>query len=216
LKVQAGCLITDGQTGGILLDAGNPDRRRTRLTLAHEIGHFVLHGKSRDRFSDRTSQIDAPSTSRAEFEASTFASHLLMPSSLLPRSFGREIPTFAAADAVSEEFDVPLLAALRRLVRDSHHRTLLVHIEGERATWRDASPETASPRGVSSVVPVGSAARALLRADSTETGTRDLPSDTWFDRGRILTEGPLVREESRRFASGHIYTLLTVLEGSAR
>ena len=45
---------------------------------------------------------------------------------------------------------------------------------------------------------------------------RDVPADMWFDRGRVLAEGALLREESRRFASGHIYTLLTVLEDTAR
>jgi hypothetical protein len=220
LKSAEGCLVTDGATGGILLHTVNtddgPDRRRTRFTLAHEIGHFILHRKSQGHFSDRESRIDAPTTSRSEFEASTFASHLLMPSTLLPREFGRELPTFAMADAVSEAFGVSLLAVLRRLVRDSHHRTIFVHIEGERVTWRDSSPEVAGPRGIAAAVPIGSAARALFRAESTDTATRDLPADTWFDRGRILAEGTLIREESRRFASGRIYTLLTVLEGSSR
>jgi len=216
LRGLEGCLVTDGQTGGILLNGDGRDRRRTRFTLAHEIGHFLLHRTSRNSFSDKESQIYGPALSRLEFEASAFASHLLMPSALLPRAFGRAIPTFALADAVCEEFDVSLIAVLRRLARDSHHRTLFVRIEGERVTWRDASLEMAGARGISAVVPVGSAAHALLRADSTETAMRDVPADMWFDRGRVLAEGALLREESRRFASGHIYTLLTVLDDNAR
>lgn len=52
---------------------------RQHFTLAHEIGHVVLHAG--ESIVDFRTQINAPASDR-EFEANYFASCLLMPSSL--------------------------------------------------------------------------------------------------------------------------------------
>lgn len=50
--------------------------QRQRFTLAHEIGHAVLHGGSDE--VDFRKDIDSPRT-RKEIEANSFAANLLMP-----------------------------------------------------------------------------------------------------------------------------------------
>ena len=52
---------------------------RKRFTLAHEIGHFVLHRREQETFEDRTFARRANNPTRMEREADAFAASLLMP-----------------------------------------------------------------------------------------------------------------------------------------
>lgn len=58
---------------------------RQRFTLAHELGHHVLHGDQ--RFRDPLHQV--PGTDLKEMEANAFAANLLMPESLVRHHFER-------------------------------------------------------------------------------------------------------------------------------
>ena len=59
---------------------GSPGARRLRFTIAHEIGHFVLHpGRAVSERGGPTNQ----STVRLEREADQFAAELLMPEQLV-------------------------------------------------------------------------------------------------------------------------------------
>jgi Zn-dependent peptidase ImmA (M78 family) len=58
----------------ILINPAEPYTRQ-RFTIAHELGHHVLHGKQ--SFRDPLHQV--PGTDYRETEANTFAANLLMP-----------------------------------------------------------------------------------------------------------------------------------------
>ena len=216
-----GCLVTNGSTGGILISSLVSDSRRKRYTCAHEIGHFVLHSQSKTQyknkenevlnFSDRESELFHPK-SRQEFEASAFASYLLLPPQLLPDDFGREVPCFEMADDVSERFDVSLMAVLRRLVKESHHRTVFICNEPERMKMFDFSPEVEANNWIVNQAPDGSVARELAEEGSLETCVREVPANIWFESGTLVDKKATLIEESRRFQTGHIYTLLNVLD----
>ena len=203
-----GCLVTDGDTGGILLNSTCPQRRK-RFTFAHEIGHYILHRARQTRFSDQEKELFSSST-RIEVEASAFASYLLMPPALLPAAFGRDLPNFAMADAVSADFDVSLMAVLKRLVKESNYLTIFICSEGNRVKWPDFSPEVEGYNNVVSQFPKDSAAYALFQDQAEDTYTRRMPADAWFDKGRLADGRLSLVEESRRFATGHIYTLINI------
>ena len=69
----------------------NPDARleRRRFTVAHELGHFVLHRDSNDAFNCNKAAVYSGSDTLAviEREANVFASNLLMPGDV----FGKAI-----------------------------------------------------------------------------------------------------------------------------
>lgn len=85
---------------------------RQRFTLAHELGHLLLHGEG-VAFRD-----DTFSGGPREVEANVFAAHLLMPRALLTPMFrGRDTKSLARTFHVSEQamayqlhhlFNVPL------------------------------------------------------------------------------------------------------------
>lgn len=76
---------------------------RKHFTLAHEIGHAVLHAG--ENVVDYRSQITEPTTDR-EWEANYFASNLLMPSNLFFRQwidFEGDIEALGRGFGVSRE-----------------------------------------------------------------------------------------------------------------
>jgi Zn-dependent peptidase ImmA (M78 family) len=71
---------------------------RQRFTIAHELGHFVLHPQ-KDTFVDfRNGNKDSATDLRREREADMFAAALLMPRRVLAKDFRR-----AAKNGVSNE-----------------------------------------------------------------------------------------------------------------
>lgn len=89
-------------SGALVIENGKPrigyntfeSEVRQRFTLAHELGHYVLHGKGKDDYlfvdnakvmfrTNKTSNQDY----KREREANVFAASLLMPKSLIHEEF---------------------------------------------------------------------------------------------------------------------------------
>lgn len=108
----------------IWVDRGEADRSpgRRRFTIAHEIGHLLLHvPASRQAYYDRPSDIReiedeeagrVPELRRREREANLFARELLMPEALVSeeaRATGSNLP------ALADRFEVSVPAMRLRL-----------------------------------------------------------------------------------------------------
>jgi Zn-dependent peptidase ImmA (M78 family) len=205
-----GCLVTDGRVGGVLINKAIEDPRRRRFTLAHEIGHFVLH-KDLPVVREQVDEVGSFFHSMNEKQANTFAGYLLMPPHSVPEDLGKNPPSLAQVDDLAESFDVSLAAALRRIVRESHWRCALVVTRDGIVQWAVRSPY------FESYIPTGTrphrdtSAALLLRTNGPNEDSTRLPAAAW-------TQGPLVEqdaelsEESRRLDNGYVYTLLTVIE----
>jgi Zn-dependent peptidase ImmA (M78 family) len=87
-----------GRPAIIGVNSNQPDKRR-RFTIAHELGHFFLHGEQgqQEVHIDRTQQFSfklrSPASSRGddleEVEANLFAAELLMPTRFIERDVRR-------------------------------------------------------------------------------------------------------------------------------
>lgn len=95
---------------------------REIFTLAHEIGHVVLHMENAVSFIDDTITISGRSTDEKEQEANYFASCLLMPEDEVDKFLDLEITDFkknglSAMDIarIMSEFNVSFEMALNRL-----------------------------------------------------------------------------------------------------
>lgn len=68
---------------------GNEDSKRIRFTVAHELGHYILHSNEQPFFLDKSPKVmyrNSASTTGEflkEREANSFAASLLMPSKLI-------------------------------------------------------------------------------------------------------------------------------------
>ncbi len=109
---------------------------REIFTLAHEIGHVVLHLKGEQPFIDNNSTIAGGNTDEKEQEANYFAACLLMPADEVERFIDLELPYFeqnglSGMDIarIMSEFNVSYDVALNRLEAlgkiDSKEKTLL-------------------------------------------------------------------------------------------
>lgn len=72
----SGMLIVDEGVTVVVVNASDPIVRR-RFTLAHELGHFLLHHNGASVF--HRDEKSRSGTDRTEIEANTFAAELLMP-----------------------------------------------------------------------------------------------------------------------------------------
>ncbi|MGL5719433.1 MAG: ImmA/IrrE family metallo-endopeptidase [Alphaproteobacteria bacterium] len=94
VKVFASPDIEGGKSGLInvkdkeIIVNSNDTYERQRFTIAHEIGHFVLHGKdSQDTAEDVLYREPWASTDYKEQEANCFAANLIVPEHLLRKYY---------------------------------------------------------------------------------------------------------------------------------
>ena len=89
----SGALIRDGKTAVIAVNSAQHEHRQ-RFTIAHEIGHFILHKRTNRHFDedfriDFRNSVSSEATQRSEIEANKFAAALLMPEEFLRRDLLR-------------------------------------------------------------------------------------------------------------------------------
>lgn len=205
LKDRDGCLFRRGDLAAVLLNRDIASGRRRRFTLAHEIGHYLLH-------ADVVAFEEVVATlmdfhSLREREANLFASRLLMPASLMPTYKDADGPSVAQAELLQEEFDVSLAAALVRVVQDADWDCAVVASENGFVQWWVRSEHFAGfiPRGKRLLK--GTEAEAMERTQKEGTVSASVQAALWLGD---TAEQAWLKEESRRTKSGRVYTLLTL------
>jgi Zn-dependent peptidase ImmA (M78 family) len=119
----SGVLVVDGDHGTIGVNKAHPPVRQ-RFTVAHEIGHFILHRDRSGLFIDKGyTAVYRDSTAskgeeRGEIQANQFAAALLMPQDLLVEAVehrGFDLGDEEALADLAREFQVSLQAMTYRL-----------------------------------------------------------------------------------------------------
>lgn len=122
----SGMLFRDGEINIIGINSSHPNTRQ-RFSIAHEIGHLVLHKKK--LFIDKVVKIDFRDTTsgmaidKNEIAANAFAAELLIPRDFVQREIRREISKQnnvtgkeALIQKLSNTFDVSTQAMEYRLI----------------------------------------------------------------------------------------------------
>lgn len=126
----SGLIYVDAKTNNVVVGLNvSHSKTRQRFTLAHELGHFLLHKQNggglhvddRDFFIKFRDHHSSDGSDREEREANAFAAELLMPSSFLGRDAGKlqEGLSFSDETAVRElasRYGVSIQALSFRLV----------------------------------------------------------------------------------------------------
>jgi hypothetical protein len=130
-----GRLLNSGGKALILVDRRAYETAKWRFTIAHELGHLVLH-KNVDAFklcSER--DMNDYHGSGREPEANSFAAELLMPKALFgPRCDVRR-PSLAHVRTIAQEFATSLSATAIRFVECTPEPCAVAYAEGERIKW---------------------------------------------------------------------------------
>lgn len=119
----------------------SPERRR--FTIAHELGHFVLHRGQRQSFNcDKESVYSGIDTIRAiEREADDFASNLLMPGDLLRDWISNQRIDLRILSGIAKRFQVSFEALCIRFIKFTTQRAILVYWDNGyvKYEWRSSS-----------------------------------------------------------------------------
>ncbi len=132
----------DPQVWGIAYNgAVSPERQR--FTIAHELGHFILHRDRQQRFNcDKESVHSGHETMRLiEREADDFASNLLMPGDRLREWISNRRIDLHVLSGIAKRFQVSFEALCIRFIKFTPQRAILVYWDNGYAKyeWRSSS-----------------------------------------------------------------------------
>jgi len=115
--------VRDGEKHILTNSLHHPNRQR--FTIAHEIGHHVLHAKELlagvhvDKGILRRDTISSEGSDRMEIEANAFASELLMPTAAVSEALGQDfdLDDSKKVEQLAKRFKVSNAAMQHRLMR---------------------------------------------------------------------------------------------------
>jgi transcriptional regulator with XRE-family HTH domain len=160
---------------------------RIRFTLAHELGHYILHRQMRKTFecSENDMLRWESEERRIEAEADVFASSLLMPIDDFRRQIGREVVDLELLDDCARRYGVSLTAAVLKWLEFTPQRALLVVSRDGHILWARSSQSALKSGAFFRVrnrvvpLPTGSLA-ACENIVAPERQGIELPAQTWF------------------------------------
>lgn len=132
----------DREVWGIAYN-GKSRPERQRFTIAHELGHFILHRNRQPSFNcDKQSVHTGIDTLRSiEREADDFASNLLMPGDLLRDWISSQRIDFRVLGDIAQRFQVSLEALCIRFIKFTTQRAILVYWDNGyvKYEWRSSN-----------------------------------------------------------------------------
>lgn len=207
-----GCLLRVGPVGTILCNSETRHATRTRFTIAHELGHWLLHpGRTQDLLLTEDN-IARHKAGPMESEANAFAGALLMPR----KWFGRHVlgaePLVAPILDAAKSFNVSVMAATKRFLDLTVIPSMAVFSDGQQVKWVWQS-ENASSIYLLPGTDISPDCTAYECDDPPETATRigaiANTGEDWFPdefrRDRIV-----VKEQSCRLYEGIVVTLMRI------
>jgi len=162
---------------------------RIRFTMAHELGHYILHRKLCNKFE--CSQDDMlqweSDEKRIESEADIFASSLLMPIDDFRKQIGNDTVSLETLKSCANRYGVSLTAAILKWLEFTPQRAVLVISRDGYVLWARSSPSAlksgAFIRTRDRVVSVPSnSLAASVNIITPERQGIELPAQIWFSQ----------------------------------
>lgn len=189
---------------------------RIRFTLAHELGHYLVHRHLQPSFNCSevdTTQWDSEER-QIEFEANTFASYLLMPADDYRRQIHGVTIDLDVLGACADRYGVSMTSAILKWLELTPHRAVLVMSQNgivqwacgsESGKWLSISLNKRLANGQRRLLPARSATRLGTETNVDRLGT-PIDARIWFPQE---PEGMVARE--MRIASDLYRQTMTLL-----
>lgn len=129
-----GCLVRR-EAGGAILVAEQQDAGRYRFTVAHELGHFLLHPTIGLQPCVQADFAPWTVSRQTERDADDFAAELLLPRELVATRMHASEPSLTAIEALAQEFLTSLTATAIRYVEVSGFPCALVVSSAAGIEW---------------------------------------------------------------------------------
>jgi uncharacterized protein DUF955 len=114
---------------------------RRRWTVAHELGHFLLHRDHNQIQLLQEASVEEHYDQGIEREANAFASEFLMPERLWTKHVDVKRPDLDIVRGLAKQYQVSLMGAAIRFVKLCPERCAVVFAKGRRVQWFAAGPE---------------------------------------------------------------------------
>jgi hypothetical protein len=139
-EVLSGCdgrLVKKGKQGIISVKKDIPEVGRRRFTIAHELGHFELHGTDGEWkiCVEKDFQLLSQQANPKESEANVFAAELLMPEPMFKPLCQRSTPDLSLIETLAQEFRTSLSATALRYITFCPYRCSIVVSRASRIDW---------------------------------------------------------------------------------
>ena len=204
-----GRLVRGSRRGVILVRRDVPEPGKKRLIAAHELGHFELHrNQARAALCVEEQFHHWYARSPEEFEATDFASELLMPETLFQPRVDRLSPGFEHIEALAEEFQTSLTATAVRYVQSTSHRCALVVSKSQKVAWVVLSDDFRYWIRPGTPLDKKSYANDFFCQKSIAPGMQTVLASAWIMESR-LDSSATIKEESR--ALSRYETVLSLL-----
>lgn len=156
----------------------NPNRRR--FSIAHEIGHWILHEGKNQGYLCTAKDLSDYVRSPEEIEANWFAATLLMPKYLVNEAIKGKDPSFATIEQITRDFGTSRIAAARRFAELTRERVILVYSISGQIVWRAKSKAAQYDALASETIPEDSWTFKTNSGAGTPDGHQPCLPDIWL------------------------------------
>lgn len=192
-----GALVrSHSETKGIIyVKRSIKEQVRKRFTMAHEIGHFILHADQKLTCSPSDIESWAEEQANPERQADGFASELLLPSSEVREQIGPQWPSFQTVTKIADYFDASLTATARQYCNVAPHScTLVWSVEGK-IRWMYPSPRFAHWVPVGQNLGPDSFAAKVFEGRAVPKEMQEVAAEDWISSYWLL-EDAVIWEQS--------------------
>jgi hypothetical protein len=185
-----------GMKGIIFVKRSTREFSRKRFTIAHEIGHYILHSEQ-EKLSCGSSDIEDLGGDQPDMErqADEFASELMLPSPEVRQRIGKEWPSIHVVTSISEFFDVSLTASARKYCDVASQSCAAVWIQEGKIRWFHPSPSFKYWVRVGDEIGYDSLAAQVVRGKTVSDEMEEVPAEDWISSS-WLKEGSQIKEQS--------------------
>jgi Zn-dependent peptidase ImmA (M78 family) len=195
LENAEGRIVASASGGTIRVKPGMNSGRR-RFTIAHEIGHYMLHPREGLDREDSAANFTLWNNLGEEAEANVFAAELLMPELLFRPRAAKGVPGFALIDRLAADFSTSVMATAFQYVSYTIEQVALVVSKGGVIKWSVRSKDF-WPLVRMGSLSADSAAGEMFAGKSTDTKKMvRTPAYAWLPRFENDSERDL-KEDSR-------------------
>jgi hypothetical protein len=142
LEGMDGRIVREGDSAIITVNSGITYEGQKRFVIAHELGHFFLHPKTRQLESVNQEQTTNWSDRQEieEYEANIFAAELLMPSAMFSQMIKSKTPSFELIESLQKEFKTTLTATAVQYILNTKEECAIVASSERQRLWFMLSP----------------------------------------------------------------------------
>ncbi|MBA2745593.1 MAG: ImmA/IrrE family metallo-endopeptidase [Flavisolibacter sp.] len=205
-----GRLVRKGNCGIITVNKNTREMGRKRFTVAHELGHFELHGTRDSSFICSKSDVQPLGVFRVspETEANDFAAELLMPEAMFKPKCSESLPSLNYIQSCAEEFQATLTATALRYIEFCPYRCAIILSKNNAIKWVKVTEDFGYRLESGQKLHPDCWATDFFRGESLSREMQTVLARSWLQYGRVSSMAR-ISEQSWGFQNyGEVMTLI--------